>query len=64
MMNYKIFRGDDLILESQETREFAVFFETDDADQPRIRAIPIPPLHFGFVPLAELTRRCICRIIT
>ena len=43
MMGYKIFRGDDLILECQETRVFAVFFETDDADQPRIRAIPIPP---------------------
>jgi len=43
VMDYKIFRGDDLILECQEVRVFAAFCETDDADQPRIRAIPIPP---------------------
>jgi 4-hydroxybenzoyl-CoA thioesterase len=44
VMDYKIYRGDDLILEAQDVRVFAVFCETDNADQPRIRAVPIPPL--------------------
>jgi 4-hydroxybenzoyl-CoA thioesterase len=44
VMDYKIYRGDGLILEAQDVRVFAVFCETDNADQPRIRAVPIPPL--------------------
>jgi 4-hydroxybenzoyl-CoA thioesterase len=42
--DYKIYRGDDLILEAQDVRVFAAFCKTDYADQPRIRAVPIPPL--------------------
>ena len=42
VMDYKIIRGDDLILECQEVRVFAAYCDTDNTDQPRIRAIPIP----------------------
>jgi 4-hydroxybenzoyl-CoA thioesterase len=44
VMDYKIYRSDDLILEAQDVRVFAAFCKTDNADQPRIRAVPIPPL--------------------
>lgn len=44
VMDYKIYRGDDLILEAQDVRVFAAFCETDNADHPRIRAVPIPPM--------------------
>ncbi|PUE32635.1 4-hydroxybenzoyl-CoA thioesterase [Limnohabitans sp. Jir61] len=43
VMEYKIYRDTDLILEAQDVRVFAAFCETGNPDQPSIRAVPIPP---------------------
>lgn len=42
VMDYKIYRGKDLILEAQDVRVFAAFCDNDINDQPRIRAVSIP----------------------
>ena len=44
VMDYKIYRGSDLILEAQDVRVFAAFCESDNPDQPSIRAVPIPQI--------------------
>ncbi len=44
VMDYKIYRGSDLILESQDVRVFAAFGDSDHPDQPSIRAVPIPQI--------------------
>jgi 4-hydroxybenzoyl-CoA thioesterase len=44
VMDYKIYRGSDLILEAQDVRVFAAFCDTDNPDQPSIRAVPIPQI--------------------
>jgi 4-hydroxybenzoyl-CoA thioesterase len=43
VMRYRIMRGDDLIMECDEVRIFAAHREGDNASQPGIRAIAIPP---------------------
>jgi 4-hydroxybenzoyl-CoA thioesterase len=44
VMDYKIYRDSDLILEAQDVRVFAAFCDVDNAYQPRIRAVPIPQM--------------------